>query len=115
MPLHKSAIPCRCHRSRRQQFRMVGGHGVAEKHIVLPVHVERIKVELIYVPMPICSDAIKAAIPLPRAWNRIPIVSQEVCRRLAEIAINTGLLPSKPASLKSFVKIGIQVIRVTRW
>src|SRR5580692_5723272 len=108
MSFNETAVPARSDGAGRQSPGIIRGNPVAEKHVVLAVHVKRLDVELLQEPPAVGTDPRETAIAF--CLDRCTTAGQKVGRRHPEVAEQTDALNAKTASLEAFVKIDERVI-----
>src|ERR1022692_2041517 len=103
MGFDKTAVPCRSRRPNRQLRGLICGHRVAQKHVVLSMHVKGTEVELAHVPLPIGTRAIKAFISHAGSRDRSAVGSLERGGRFTEITVDADPLQTQSWHFETLV------------
>src|SRR5580700_5070606 len=109
---NETAVPARSDGAGRQRPRIIRGNPVAEKNVVLAVHVKRLDVELLQEPPAVGTDPRETAIAF--CFDGRTPAGQKVGRGHPEVAEQTDALDAKTAGLEAFVKIDESVIGPSR-
>src|ERR1700741_3174073 len=92
---NKTAVPAWSDGAGRQRPRIIRGNPVAQKHVVLAVHVKRLDVELLQEPPAVGTDPRETAIAF--CLDRCTTAGQKVGRRHPEVTEHTDALDTEAA------------------